>query len=172
MNGEAPRLHPLLMFLHWLLGLMILGMLALGWLVLAATPNTDPGKVGVLMIHMASGAAILVLTGIRLAVRLSTVRPSPGQPVWTGFIHYSFYAAVFAMITTGFAIAIESGLNLIVFGAPGQPLPASLEAYPSHALHEVLAVILASLIAAHLLLVLYRRFIRGDGGTALGRRSS
>ena len=41
-RGVASRYQPVLVALHWLLALMIIGLLCLGFFVLANMPNTDP----------------------------------------------------------------------------------------------------------------------------------
>jgi cytochrome b561 len=41
--------------LHWLLAALVIAALSLGFFVLAATPNPDPQKIGVLRLHMAGG---------------------------------------------------------------------------------------------------------------------
>ena len=49
------RYHPLLVTLHWVLAVLIIAALAMGFFVLAAMPNVDPQKIGVLRVHMAGG---------------------------------------------------------------------------------------------------------------------
>ena len=48
------RYHPILVVLHWLLAALIIAALCIGFLYLAATPNSDPGKIPVLRLHMAA----------------------------------------------------------------------------------------------------------------------
>jgi hypothetical protein len=55
------RYHPLLVTLHWLLAVLIIAMLCIGFLVLAPMPSTDPRKIGILLVHMSIGMAILAL---------------------------------------------------------------------------------------------------------------
>ncbi len=54
----ASRYQPVLVALHWLLALMIIGLLCLGFFVLADMPNTDPKKLDILVWHMAGGAPV------------------------------------------------------------------------------------------------------------------
>src|ERR1700682_1623559 len=101
------RYHPLLVMLHWLLAVLILAMLGAGFLLLAAMPNTDPQKIGILLIHMSLGMFILVLMAIRFILRVSTARPADattGHPVLDRIApvtHYGFYVLVFLMAATG-----------------------------------------------------------------------
>jgi cytochrome b561-like protein len=59
------RYHPLLVTLHWLLAVLILAALAVGFFALAAMENADPRKIAVLRWHMAGGMLILALMIIR-----------------------------------------------------------------------------------------------------------
>ena len=45
---HASRYHPLLVTLHWLLAILILAALIVGFFLLAAMPDTDPQKIGIL----------------------------------------------------------------------------------------------------------------------------
>jgi hypothetical protein len=81
---HVSRYHPLLAALHWVLAVLIIAGLTFGVFVLAATPNSDPQKIGVLRVHMAGGMLILVLMGIRFIARMRTSRPADattGYPV-------------------------------------------------------------------------------------------
>jgi cytochrome b561 len=51
----------LLVALHWLLALLIIAALFAGFFPLAATPNSDPQKIRVLLVHMTAGMTILEL---------------------------------------------------------------------------------------------------------------
>lgn len=55
---EVTRYHPVLVTLHWLLAALIIAALALGALIMATIPNTDPMKIEALRSHMA-GASLL-----------------------------------------------------------------------------------------------------------------
>jgi len=60
--------------LHWVVAVLIVAALAIGFLGLAPTLNSDPRKIAVLRVHMAGGMLILVLMGIRFIVRMCTSR--------------------------------------------------------------------------------------------------
>ena len=68
------RYHPLVVTLHWVLAVLIVAALAIGFVGLAPPPNSDPRKIAVLRVHMAGGMLILVLMGIRFIVRMCTSR--------------------------------------------------------------------------------------------------
>jgi cytochrome b561 len=73
---EVSRYHPLLVALHWLLALLVIASMTIGFFLLPAMSNSDPRKLNILMLHMAGGMLILALTMIRLVVRLRTRRPA------------------------------------------------------------------------------------------------
>jgi len=88
---------------------------------LAATPNSDPRKIGILRVHMMGGVLILALMVFRFIVRMRTSRPADattGYPLLDRIApisHYGFYVLVPMMVGTGFATAIIAGLGEIVF---------------------------------------------------------
>ena len=75
------RYHPLLAALHWILAVLIIAALALGALVMARIPNTDPMKFEALRSHMLGGTLILVLMLVRLVVRIRTRHPAAASSV-------------------------------------------------------------------------------------------
>jgi cytochrome b561 len=165
---QVSRYHPLLVTLHWVLAVLIIAALAMGFFVLAAMPNVDPQKIGVLRVHMAGGMLILALMVIRFAVRMWTSRPTAAT---TGYAlldqiapitHYGFYVLVLLMVGSGFTTAILAGLPAIVFGGSGAPLPPTFKIYPSFLAHGYIATILASFVVLHVLAALYHQFVMKD----------
>ena len=166
---QVSRYHPLLVTLHWVLAVLIIAALAIGFFVLAATPNADPQKIGVLRVHMAGGMLILALMVIRFIVRMSTSRPAgatTGYPLLdriAPITHYGFYVLVLLMVGSGYTTGILAGLPAIVFGGSGAPLPPTFEIYPSFVAHGYIATILAGFIVLHVLAALYHQFVMKDG---------
>jgi cytochrome b561 len=163
------RYHPLLVTLHWLLAFLIIAALTIGFFVLATMPNSDPQKIGVLLVHMAGGMLIFALMVMRFIVRVRTSRPADAATGYPFFdriapiIHYGFYVVIFMMVGTGFATAILAGLNKVVFQGSGDPLPSTFTIYPSFIAHGYLAVFLVSFIGLHVLAAFYHQFVRKDG---------
>src|SRR6267154_4878085 len=73
---EVSRYHPVLVVLHWALAILIPLALALGVLVLAKIPNSDPMKVEALRGHMIGGLLIFALMSVRLMARGGTAHPA------------------------------------------------------------------------------------------------
>lgn len=181
MPQQVNRYHPALVVLHWLLALMILGLLLAGFLVVDPMPNTDPKKLDILTIHMSAGMTILALMLIRFGIRRKTQRPpaaKTGHPLLdrlARIVHYGFYLMVVLMATTGLATALTAGLNRSVFQRSGEALPANFDDIPIFRFHTIFAIILATLIALHVLAALWHQFGRRDGlisRMALGKRTS
>ena len=166
----ASRYQPVLVTLHWLVALMIIGLLCLGFFVLANMPNTDPKKLDILVWHMAGGMFVFVLMIPRLIIRIWSARPATaptGSPLLdrlASIAHYGFYVIVFLMIATGWSTGwLISG----VFQGNGETLPGTFAVFPTFQAHAVLATLLAILIAAHIAAALYHQFVLKD---ALFRR--
>jgi cytochrome b561 len=166
---SVSRYHPLLVMLHWVLACLIIAALIVGFFGLAATPNSDPQKVGILPVHMAVGVLILFLTGIRFVVRIRT--PAPAEAT-TGYrlldriaqlSHYGFYVLVLLMVGSGYTTGILAGLPAIVFGDSGAPLPPTFRIYPTWVAHGYFATLLGVFIILHVVAACYHQFIRKDG---------
>ncbi len=165
-RGVASRYQPVLVALHWLLALMIIGLLCLGFFVLADMPNTDPKKLDILVWHMSGGMFVLVLMVLRLIIRRWSARPAmaaTGSPLldrMASMAHIGFYVIVFLMIATGW---ITGWFISDVFQPNGGSLPASFSVFPSFRAHAALATLLAVLIAVHIVAALYHQFVLKDG---------
>ncbi|MGO9329251.1 MAG: cytochrome b [Steroidobacteraceae bacterium] len=178
---QVSHYHPLLVTLHWLLAVLIITTLVVGFFLLAAVPNTDAQKIVDLRLHMAVGILILALMVIRFIVRMLTARPekaTTGYPLLDRIApisHYGFYVLVLLMVGSGFTTAILAGLPAIAFGGSGAPLPPTFKIYPSFLAHGYIATILAGFIVLHVLAAFYHQFVRRDRLFArmfYGRRAS
>ena len=165
-RAPASRYQPVLVALHWLLALMIIGLLCLGFFVLANMPNTDPNKLDILVWHMAGGMVVLVLMILRFIIRIWSARPATattGSPLLdrlASIAHHSLYMIVFLMIASGWS---TGWLIRSVFQRNGEPLPNTFAVFPTFQAHAVLATLLAILIAAHSAAALYHQFVLKDG---------
>lgn len=162
------RYHPILVALHWILALMMILGLVMGGNVLSSTPNTDPQKLVYLKIHMSAGITILLLMVIRLVVRLLTKKPTHAD-IGSSLLnrlgvatHYLFYLLVILIGVSGLVTANLAGLQDVVFGNSGAPLPATFDNFPPRIAHGVLGFVLLLVIIGHVSAFLYRQFIRKD----------
>src|SRR5262245_62019929 len=91
---QISRYHPLLVALHWVLAVLIIAELTVGFFGLAATPSSEPGKIGILRLHMMGGVLILALMVLRFIVRMRTSRPpaaTTGYPLLDRIAPVSHY---------------------------------------------------------------------------------
>jgi len=164
---RVSRYHPLLVLLHWFLAVLVIAALALGALVLARIPSTDPMKIEALRSHMIGGTLILVLMLARLILRARTEHPAPasaGHPALDRLArisHRLLYLAVLGQATSGLIMALQTGLPWIIFG--GGTLPADFWVYPIRFVHYVFSRILMLLIALHITGALYHTLVLRDG---------
>jgi cytochrome b561 len=161
------RYHSLLVALHWILAVLVIAALALGALVMVKIPNTDPMKVEALRSHMIGGTLILVLTLVRLVVRVRSEHPalaSAGHPIldWLAWAsHRLLYGAVLGLAMSGVIMALQTGLPGIVFG--GGTLPADFWVYPIRSVHYLFSRALMAVIALHIVGALYHTLLLRDG---------
>jgi cytochrome b561 len=158
------RYHPVLVALHWLLGIMIALQLGFGYFVIGRMSNADPAKLDPLSKHMGIGTIVLVLLVIRLVTRLVTSHPEPTAHQQQGIgrlrtpVHWLLYAA--ALVTagsgwfTGFLIAH-------LYETTGNTLPADFAQYPSRIVHIWMALLLFLFILLHIAAAFQER-MRGD----------
>ena len=168
MNTPVKRYHRALVLLHWLMAVLLGVALAMGTFALKTVPNSSPDKVSALQGHMIAGGLILLLTLVRLIVRLKTAHPAPAS---TGnalldrlapLTHWALYGLVFVMAASGVALSVLAGLPGIVFGGAGS-LPVNFDALPPRAVHGIVARLLMLAIGLHIAAALYHQFVRRDG---------
>ncbi|MDQ7015946.1 MAG: cytochrome b/b6 domain-containing protein [Gammaproteobacteria bacterium] len=162
------RYHPALVSLHWLLTFMIVVALFMGSNILSQIPNDNPEKLLALKAHMITGFIILTLMIARLIVRNVTEKPplaDAGNALLNKagvMAHYLLYLLIFAMVGSGIATALISGLPDIVFNSSGVALPEDFNDILPRIFHGVIAKILFAMIALHILASLYHQFVRKD----------
>jgi cytochrome b561 len=168
MNTPPKRYHGFLVVLHWLLAVLLIVALAMGTFALKTVPNTSPDKISGLQGHMIAGGLILLLTLVRLVVRLKTAHPAPAS---TGnamldrlapVTHWALYGLVLLMVGSGVAMSVLAGLPQTVFGGVGS-LPVNFDALPPRAVHGIVAKLLILAIGLHIAAALYHQFVRHDG---------
>lgn len=152
--------------LHWLIALALAFQLALGF----AMPHDERGF-ALFQLHKSIGIAILLLSLVRLAWRL-THRPPP--PVEGGFggslakvVHVLLYVFMIGQPLTGWAMVSTDATRIptLLFGAvplPHLPLPAGINEAMEES-HEVLAWTALALIVLHVAGAVRHQFLVKDG---------
>lgn len=160
------RYHGALVSLHWLMAVLLIVALAMGTFALKTMPNASPDKINALRGHMIAGGLILLLTLVRLVVRVKTHHPAPAT---TGNALLDRLApGVHWVYAHGAGDGRQRHRDVgtcscqIVFNGVGT-LPANFDALPPRAVHGIMAKLLMLGIAAHVAAALYHQFVRRDG---------
>lgn len=158
------------MTLHWVIALLILTLLALGF-VMGELPRS-PKYFWVYDLHKSLGLTVLALMLIRLAWRLyaGAPKPEPGTPGWQNLLahatHWAIYALALAMPISGWLYDSASGLRALKFfglvTVPKIVAPDPGIKSTSHDIHEYGAWLLIALILMHAGAALYHHFIQRD----------
>lgn len=176
---SVKKYHPVLVILHWLVAVILIVALLMGAIVLDEMPNSDPEKVNALKGHMTLGISLLVLTVIRLMVRVATKKPdkmtteNPMLDKVGVAVHYSFYLFIILMASSGLLTAAAAGLPDIVFGGSGDPLPKDFHEFPARIVHGLIGDILILMVLLHVAGALYHQFKLKDNlisRMSLGKR--
>ncbi len=159
--------------LHWVLAVLILLQLLLGWLFHEVLEGD--ARLLAFEAHKTLGVTILLLSLVRLAWRLLH-RPPPfpaSMAAWEKLAahlnHWAFYVVMVALPVTGYAAvstgrrAIEAGYLTILGGVqlPLLPLPKDTHHFFEES-HEFLVIATFVLLALHVGAVLKHHFIDRD----------
>ena len=167
--AATPVYAPLAILLHWILAVLIISMIALGWFMTAI--EDDPGSAWYFRLHKSIGLIIAGLVLLRLVWRLGH-RPAPlpasiapWQVSASKAGHGLLYAAMVAVPFFGIVGSMLSEKDFLFFGIP---LPHVFQA--NHDLaeiffeaHSVTTWILVGLISLHALAGLKHLVIDKDG---------
>lgn len=151
--------------LHWLVALLVVGMILVG-LTLDVFPYKT--KIQMIGIHKSIGATLLALMALRIVWRV--VNPTPalptGTPGWqkllAGLVHFALYVLVIAMAVSGWLYSNSAGYDVSWFGL--FPLPALTGENESlhdlvHEVHELGAWALIVALLLHIGGALKHHFI-------------
>lgn len=154
-------------FLHWLMALIIIGLLILGiYMVKLPISHT---KLKLYGWHKEYGFLALALVILRLTWRFLNVNPRLSLPFLEKLaarsVHWAFYICMFAMPLTGWLITSAAGLPASFFGlfvlpnliSPNEELRQLFEE-----IHEWLGYGLIALIVLHASAALKHHFINKD----------
>ena len=127
------RYHPILVVIHWVMLALIVMAWTPGQFVLEHTPNSDPGKIDALRMHMTVGLIAGALLILRLITKFRSEQPPHAKTgsalldkagVWA---HWAFYVVILLIVASGVGTAVFTGLIEIVFQGSGAPhLPISM----------------------------------------------
>jgi cytochrome b561 len=172
-TAEPPRYSFAARLLHWIIALVVAGMIPVGLYMVARgeATNFDATTGSLYSLHKLVGFTVLWLIVLRVLVRLRRGAPPP-VPTLTLFeriasytVHLALYVLLLAVPLLGWA-GISAYPALDVFGWFNLPaiLPAN-EALANRILsvHGLLAQALGLLALLHIAAALMHRFVKRDG---------
>jgi cytochrome b561/polyisoprenoid-binding protein YceI len=170
----ARRYSQTAMALHWTIALAFAFQLALGWR-LEDIPK-GPGLFSAYQLHKSVGITILVLTFVRLAIRITHSRPpAMSDDVWAArmahAVHWLFYLALLLGPIAGWVIVSTATIKVptLIFGAipwPHLPIPLSWQE-PAEGVHAAMAWLGFGLFFLHVAGALRHQFMKDEN--ILGR---
>lgn len=173
-TASVSRYHPVSVLLHWVLGLALIGLFAVG-LYMTDLPFS-PQRLKLYNWHKWAGVTLLALSAFRLVWRLSH-RPPPlplaieaSMPRWQQLAHHAthhgLYLLFFAVPLLGWAYSSAAGFPIVLFGVLPLPdfVPVSEElADLIKPLHKLSAFAMMALVLLHVAGALKHQFFDRDG---------
>ena len=156
MEKQQLKYHWLLRVLHWVMALIILSLIAVGYYMTGLEKN-DPSRPTLYMLHKSFGVTIFFLLLIRLSTRLKTTIPplpetlSRVEKIWARRAHILLYFFMVVIPFTGYLMSTLSGYAVLWFSIP---LPILWDKNPDvaaimHEFHEIGAYTLLALVFIH-----------------------
>jgi cytochrome b561 len=173
-SSQAARYSTVAIVLHWLLGISIFAMFAIG--IYMSDLPFSPLRLKLYNYHKWAGITFLILSVLRLVWRLLNKPPAlpkaieQAMPNWQTKVyhatHYALYALFFAVPLIGWAYSSAAGFPIVLFGV--LPLPDFVAVDKEFAkqikdLHEISAFALVGLALLHIGAALKHHFIDKDG---------
>ncbi|MBP1842368.1 cytochrome b561 [Rhizobium petrolearium] len=173
MRHPADYYNPLTIILHWLIALIILGLIVLGFVM--TRPSIDPSlQFSLFQWHKSFGILALLLAAIRFihSLALVRVRPAAGMSPLehraAKMMHHALLVLAVGVPLAGWMVASVSPLEIPTFAfnlvvVPHLPVPKSdaAEAWWTMA-HAVLAYSMLALVFLHSGAALYHHYRRHD----------
>lgn len=172
MASHTNKYTLLMRILHWLIALLILGMIGVGW-YMAGLPDNHASKYDIYPIHKSIGVSLLGLIVLRLLVRFFSPIPtlpkelSSWEKVLTKVTHFSLYLLMLLVPVSGYLMSDFAGFPVEWFGleVPGFIEDNMDNSDKAHSAHGVLPYILLGLVLLHILGSLKHRFIDKNKNT-------
>jgi cytochrome b561 len=170
-SAEPIAYPPLLRRIHWITAALFLVAMAIGFWAGLQPPGTSPRR-EVLEIHKSLGMTLLVLSALRLIVRLSVRVPDEPQ-AGHGLTrlaaianHWLLYLLLFAMPATGYAFSSAGNYSLKYFWTFSWPRLFAGDKAIAHAgelAHGALSYLVYGAVAIHIAATLWHAVLLRDG---------
>jgi cytochrome b561 len=168
-NTDNPHYRAGAKWLHWLIALMVFGLLGAG--LYMVEQRISPQTIRLYMLHKSMGLTVLLLMLVRVVYRLINRPPAlpPATKRWqkaaAHVSHFGLYALVLAMPISGWLMNSASGFPMKYFGlfrVPNLVERSQIQLDFYKAVHGYLAWALIVLIAVHVLAALQHHFFLRD----------
>jgi cytochrome b561 len=165
---RAPEYGITAKVLHWAIAAILVGQLALGWLMPSVRRGMEPGTS--MHLHISIGIVVLALIVVRLLWRLwHRVPPAAELPRWqavaSAAVHALLYLLVLVTTLSGWFYASARGWALTFFDLaplPALSAPGSTVGRAIGSLHESLVWVLLAAVAIHVAAALVHAFVYRD----------
>jgi cytochrome b561/polyisoprenoid-binding protein YceI len=177
MNDTSKRYHGIAIALHWLIAVLIIGMLAIGKLMISLD-ESDPQRFDLTQWHKSFGIVILALMVLRLLWRLGHRPPRLPEHMksWevqvAGLTHVLLYLLIFLLPISGWIMVSASPLDLstVLFNRIPFPHLPFFDSLASKAgisalfadIHELAGSALILLLLAHIGAALRHQYVLHD----------
>lgn len=151
--------------LHWTIALIVIGNLAVGWLL---EDMQMPGKLPIVLLHKSFGTLVLILMIVRFTWRQTQGFPKlpDGLPAWqkhlAHLVHVVFYPVLILMPVVGWLMSSAAGYPVMFFGLFNLPMiwekdKAWAELFGN--VHALLGYAIAALVVMHVGAALWHHFV-------------
>ena len=157
--------------LHWLIGLLIIGLICLGWYMVDLS-YFDKWYNSSLSLHKAFGMVVLAVALLKLGWMIYSPTPqladslSRWQRIAAKFIHHLLLAMMFLIPLTGYLISTSAGGTISMFGWFDLPALIAVDDQSRQLAveyHFYLAYGTAVVVLGHIGAALKHQFINRDG---------
>jgi cytochrome b561 len=160
--------------LHWIMAILILGMIGLGWYMTPYDESREPLVSKLYFLHKSFGIVIFILACVRLGIRKGSTIPALPETLpkfdrtlahWT---HVILYVLIFVMPILGYTLSssyVDSdGVHFFFVDLP-ELIPKSNVVFKvSDLLHKVFGYTLLAIILLHICGALKHRFFDANKG--------
>lgn len=151
--------------LHWLLAAMLIALFIAGAIMHNSSDETT--KFSIIKLHAPMGILAGLLLLLRTFFAFRHARPAP-DPNWSvavkwgsKIVHILLYVLPLALVGSGIATMVISGLGAILQSGQAAPWP-ELSSLPSASAHGVFAKLFLASLILHIAGALYHQFIAKD----------
>lgn len=178
-SPQQQRYTAVAIALHWAIALLIIGLIAVGWIMDAMPGGPGSPKTAIIQLHKSFGITVLLLSIARIIWRImNPPPPEPAMPAAQAFlaraVHVLLYILMIAMPLTGWIMAsAERELHdtrffytfeMYVPGIPGLPAETRKPlAENFEFLHHNLAWVIVGLLVLHVAGALKHQLVDKDG---------